>query len=68
MRSDALLAFVPIGGNLSLVAGAGVDIPSSQTIDLLGVGVGVAPPRSSATPRCSAPTWASAASVRRSTR
>jgi hypothetical protein len=43
MRSDALLSFVPIGGNLSLVAGAGVDIPSSNTIDLLGNGVGVAP-------------------------
>lgn len=42
MRSDALLAFVPIGGNLSLVAGAGVDIPSN-VIDLLGKGVGVAP-------------------------
>ena len=44
MRSDALLAFVPIGGNLSLVAGAGIAIPSTNVIDLLGAGVGVAPP------------------------
>jgi len=44
MRSDATLAFVPIGGpGLSLVAGAGVAIPST-VLDLLGVGVGVAPP------------------------
>lgn len=43
MRSDALLSFVPLGGNLSLVAGAGVDIPSPNVIDLLGEGVGVAP-------------------------
>jgi predicted Zn-dependent protease len=44
MRSDALLAFVPIGGNLSLVGAAGVGIPSTNTIDLLGSGVGTAPP------------------------
>lgn len=43
MITDALLNFVPIGGNLSLVAGAGVDIPSTNVIDLLGLGVGVAP-------------------------
>ena len=43
MRSDASLAFVPIGGNLSLVGGAGVLIPSSNIIDLLGQGVGTAP-------------------------
>ena len=42
MRYDALLSFVPIGGNLSLVAGAGVDIPGTNTIDLLGGGVGTA--------------------------
>lgn len=42
MITDALLNFVPIGGNLSLVAGAGVDVPSN-VIDLLGLGVGVAP-------------------------
>ena len=43
MRTDALLSFVPIGGNLSLIAAAGVDIPSTNVIDLLGLGVGVAP-------------------------
>lgn len=44
MRIDALLAFVPIGGNLSMVAGAGVDVPSTNVIDLLGLGVGVVAP------------------------
>jgi hypothetical protein len=43
MLTDALLNFVPIGGNLSLVAGAGIAIPSTGIIDLLGLGVGVAP-------------------------
>ncbi len=43
MMTDALLNFVPIGGNLSIVAGAGVSTPSN-VIDLLGAGVGVAPP------------------------
>ncbi len=43
MITDALLAFIPIGGNLSLIAAAGVDIPSTNTIDLLGQGVGTAP-------------------------
>lgn len=43
MRSDALLAFVPIGGNLSLVGGAGVAIPSTNVIDMLGSGVGTMP-------------------------
>lgn len=42
MITDALLAFVPIGGNLSVVAAAGVDTPSN-VIDLLGLGVGVLP-------------------------
>lgn len=42
MFIDALLSFVPIGGNLSLVGGAGIGIRSS-VIDLLGLGVGVAP-------------------------
>ena len=42
MISDALLAFVPIGAPLSLVGGAGISI-RSQVIDLLGLGVGVAP-------------------------
>jgi hypothetical protein len=43
MLTDALLAFVPIGSPLSLVGGAGVALPSA-VIDLLGAGVGVAPP------------------------
>lgn len=43
MISDALLSFVPLGGSLSLVAGAGVNIASPNVIDLLGLGVGVAP-------------------------
>ncbi len=43
MMTDVLLGFVPINGNLSLVAGAGVNIASPGTIDLLGNGVGVAP-------------------------
>jgi len=42
MINDALVAFVGIGGNLSLVAGAGVTIPSG-VVDLLGNGVGQAP-------------------------
>lgn len=45
MLLDSQLNFVPIGGNLSLVAGAGVAIPSTNTIDLLGLGVGQAPNR-----------------------
>lgn len=50
MRVDSLLSFVPINGNLSLVAGAGVDIPSTNVIDLLGLGVGVAAPNSDGNP------------------
>lgn len=42
MRNDASIAFVAIGGNLSLIAGAGINIPSA-VIDLLGQGVGTAP-------------------------
>ena len=42
MRSDSLLSFVPIGGNLSLVTG-GANAVASNVIDLLGNGVGVAP-------------------------
>lgn len=42
MISDALVAFVPIGGNLSLVAAANATIPST-VLDLLGQGVGQAP-------------------------
>lgn len=43
MIRDSLLDFVPIGGNLSLVAAAGVNIQSQNTIDILGSGVGTAP-------------------------
>lgn len=46
MILDALLNFIPIGGNLSLVAGAGISIPSSNVIDLLGLGVGQNPANS----------------------
>lgn len=44
MRTDALLAFVPIGTALSLVAAAGVDVRAPLIIDLLGLGVGVVAP------------------------
>lgn len=44
MITDALLTFVPINTPLSLVAGAGVNIPSPSTIDLSGAGLGVTPP------------------------
>jgi hypothetical protein len=40
MRLDALLNFVQPGAPLSLVGSAGVAIPSTNTIDLLGVGSG----------------------------
>ena len=43
MITDALCNFVPIGGNLSLVGGAGIGIPSTGIYDFLGLGVGVAP-------------------------
>ena len=43
MRSDASLAFVPIGAPMSLVGGAGVSLPSPITLDELGQGVGTAP-------------------------
>ena len=43
MLLDALLNFVQVGSPLSLVAGAGVAIPSPGIIDLLGLGVGVGP-------------------------
>jgi hypothetical protein len=39
MRLDAQLAFVPVGAPLSLVAAAGVAVPSN-IIDLMGSGVG----------------------------
>lgn len=40
MILDSQLSFVPIGGNLAILGAA---VPSSNTIDLLGEGVGVAP-------------------------
>ena len=42
MITDNLLSFVPLGSPLSLVGGSGVAIPST-IVDLLGLGVGVAP-------------------------
>ncbi len=42
MITDSQLNFIPIGAPLSLIAGAGVSIPS-QALDLLGQGVGTAP-------------------------
>lgn len=44
MILDSQLSFVPLNAPLSMVAGAGVSIPSTNVIDLLGLGVGVAPP------------------------
>ncbi len=43
MFIDALLSFVPLGAPLSLVAGAGVNVPSTNVIDLLGIGAGNPP-------------------------
>lgn len=43
MLIDSLVSFVPPDSPLSLVAGAGVSIPST-VIDLIGNGVGTAPP------------------------
>lgn len=42
MLLDALVNFVPVGGNLSLAAGVGVAV-ASNVYDILGLGVGVAP-------------------------
>lgn len=42
MITDALLNLVPPGAPLSLVAAAGVDVPSPFVIDMLGDGVGTA--------------------------
>lgn len=50
MILDALLSFVPIGGNLSLVGGAGITIPSTNVIDLIGSGEGTTPPNIIGTP------------------
>lgn len=43
MLIDSLVSFSPIGSNLSLVAGVGISV-ASNVLDLLGAGVGVAPP------------------------
>ena len=43
MLIDQQWLFQPLGSSLSLVAAAGVSIPSLLTIDLLGSGVGTAP-------------------------
>lgn len=43
MRTDALLSFVPYGAPLSIVGGSG-ELFTSNVVDLLGAGVGVAPP------------------------
>lgn len=43
MIFDALISFIPIGTPLSLVGAAGVTFPSTNIVDLLGNGVGVAP-------------------------
>jgi hypothetical protein len=43
MLTDALLNFVPIGGNLSCVGATGASFPSA-VYDVLGAGAGVAPP------------------------
>lgn len=44
MLNDALLTLVPQSAGLSLVGGAGVDIPSQGIIDLIGSGPGTPPP------------------------
>ena len=43
MRTDASISFLPIGSNLSLVGATGASFPSN-VIDLMGSGVGTAPP------------------------
>jgi hypothetical protein len=50
MRVDSLLSFTAIGAAQSLVAAAGVDIPSTRVIDLLGFGVGVVAPDANGNP------------------
>ena len=47
MILDSQLSFVPIGGNLAVTSAA---VPSTNVIDLLGAGVGVAPPSIFGTP------------------
>ncbi len=43
MLIDSLVSFIPPGSPLSLIAGAGVAVPSN-VIDLIGSGVGTTPP------------------------
>lgn len=43
MILDALLSFVPVGSPLSMVTGGTGDVASTNTIDILGNGVGSAP-------------------------
>lgn len=50
MMIDSLLSFVAIGGNQSLIAGAGIAIPSTNVIDALGSGVGTIPANIYGTP------------------
>jgi hypothetical protein len=44
MRTDLLASFVPFGAAQSMVGGDGVDVPFANVIDLMGSGVGTAPP------------------------
>jgi hypothetical protein len=43
MIRDTTLDFIPLATPLSLVAGAGISIPSPNIIDILGTGVGTPP-------------------------
>lgn len=43
MMIDSQLTFTGISSNQTLIGGAGVNIPSTNVIDLLGLGVGQAP-------------------------
>jgi hypothetical protein len=43
MIRDIQLDFIPIGSPLSLVTATGAAVPSTNTIDILGTGVGTAP-------------------------
>lgn len=45
MLIDNLVSFVPVGSNLSLVAGAGINV-ASGIVDILGLGVGQNPANS----------------------
>ena len=43
MMIDSQLAFTSVGSNQTLIGGAGINIPSTNVIDLLGQGSGTAP-------------------------